>query len=79
MSYTFARSPESNGVIERFHRTLSEQVFAVNQFADLEEARLAIKKFIDDYNNLWIFHRSGGKTPTEMKTEYYENKLKKCA
>lgn len=66
MSYTFARSPESNGIIERFHRTLEEQVFAVNQFADLEEARKALTKFIHDYNTLWIFHRSGGKTSGEI-------------
>jgi transposase InsO family protein len=79
MSYTFVRSPESNGIIERFHRTLQEQVFAVNQFADLEEARKAIQKFIDDYNTLWILHRSGGKTPIEMRSEYENNKLKKCA
>lgn len=79
MSYTFARSPESNGIIERFHRTLEEQVFAVNQFADLEEARTAIEKFIHDYNTLWILHRSEGKTPLEMREEYEKNKLKKCA
>lgn len=79
MSYTFPRSPQSNGIIERFHRTLDEQVFAVNQFFDIEEARQAIAKFIIDYNSLWIFHRSKGKTPEEMKVEYHENKLKKCA
>lgn len=79
MSYTFPRSPQSNGIIERFHRTLDEQVLAVNQFADLEEARQAIDKFITDYNTLWIFHRSGGKTPLEMKNDFEENKLKKCA
>lgn len=79
MSYTFARSPESNGIIERFHRTLEEQVLAVNQFANIEEARMAITKFIKEYNSLWIFHRSGGKTPKEMREEYKENKLKNCA
>jgi len=78
-SYTFARSPESNGIIERFHRTLQEQVFAVNQFANLDEAHRAIGKFIKDYNDLWILHRSGGKNPKEMRMEYENNKLKKCA
>ena len=79
MSYTFARSPESNGIIERFHRTLEEQVFSVNQFANLEEARAAIAKFIHDYNTQWILHRSGGKSPLEMRKDHEKSKLKKCA
>jgi len=28
-SYTWARSPESNGIAERFHRTIEEQLFKI--------------------------------------------------
>lgn len=38
MSKAYVRSPECNGIIERFHRTINEQVFAVNAFKSLEEA-----------------------------------------
>lgn len=43
-------SPESNGCIERFNRTLEEQVFSLNHFRTLDEAgAAAIARFIDNY------------------------------
>lgn len=78
-SYTFARSPEANGIIERFHRTLNEQVFNVNQFADLGEASAAIAEFIENYNRKWILERLDYQSPREFRENYEESLLKKCA
>ena len=78
-SFTFARSPESNGIIERFHRTLNEQVFSVNQFNSMEEAKVEIREFIQNYNQLWILERLGYKTPLQIRKIYKNNLLKKCA
>lgn len=66
-SPAFVRSPECNGIIERFHRTLQEQVFDLHIFEDLEEARIIIGKFIKNYNHFWIIHRLGLKSPIEYR------------
>lgn len=66
-SPTFVRSPESNGVIERFHRTLNEQVLFHHRFEDIEEAREVIGAFIESYNNDWLIHRLGLRSPREYR------------
>ena len=58
-SPAFVRQPEGNGCIERFFRTLKEQVLWVRRFRDLEELRTALIEFKDRYNNNWILERLG--------------------
>lgn len=70
MSKAYVRSPECNGIIERFHRTLNEQVFSINTFMSLEEAHQAIKEFIKDYNQDWILHRLKHCSPIEYRKKY---------
>ena len=69
-SPAFVRSPECNGIIERFHRTLNEQVFDKQVFESLEQARLAIAKFIEDYNREWLLHRLGLTSPLEYRQNF---------
>jgi len=38
MSKAYVRSPECNGCIERFNRTIDEEVFSIEQFSSLEQA-----------------------------------------
>lgn len=66
-SPAFVRSPECNGIIERFHRTLREQILDVIIFENLDHARRVIGQFIDDYNREWILHRLGFRSPLEYK------------
>ena len=73
MSKAFVRSPECNGIIERFHRMLNEQVFDVNTFMSLEEANQAIKKFIENYNQDWILHRLKYCSPAEYRKKYEDD------
>lgn len=68
-SPAFVRSPECNGIIERFHRTLQEQVFDIHQFKNLDEARRVIGKFVDRYNKEWIIERLGYRSPVEYREE----------
>jgi putative transposase len=70
MSKAYVRSPECNGVIERFHRTLEEQVFQVNTFGSLEQANQVIQTFINNYNNEWIMHRLNYCSPIEYRNKY---------
>ena len=73
-SPAFVRSPECNGIIERFHRTLDEQVFDKQVFESLEQARLAIAKFIEDYNREWLLHRLGLTSPLEYRQDFERGK-----
>jgi len=70
LSPAFVRSPECNGIIERFHRTLQEQVFDIHVFKNLEEARWAIAKFIEDYNTYWLLERHGHRSPLEVRADF---------
>ena len=53
-SPSFVRSPEGNGCVERFIRTLKEQLLRLTRFASVEELHAALQEFIDRFNNLWI-------------------------
>lgn len=77
-SPAFVRSPECNGIIERFNRTLQEQVFDVHCFKSIDEAREIIAKFIDDYNHHWLIERLGHRSPLEFKADRKQDLLK-CA
>jgi transposase InsO family protein len=43
--------PQSNGKIERFHRSLEEECVRTNSMINLEDAQNQIAKYIDHYNN----------------------------
>lgn len=75
LSYSpaFVRSPQCNGIIERFHRTLNEQVFDLWLFDSLDQAQSVIAEFMQNYNHVWILHRLGLKTPVEYR-EFLEIK-----
>jgi putative transposase len=77
-SPAFVRSPECNGIIERFNRTLQEQVFDLHCFETIDEARTVIAKFIEDYNQFWLIERLGHRSPLEFKTDH-QNLFLKCA
>lgn len=73
MSKSFVRSPECNGIIERFHRTLEEQVFQIKSFSTFQEAHDTIDQFIKDYNKDWILHRLNYCSPIEYREKYAES------
>lgn len=70
MSKAYVRSPECNGIIERFHRTLNEQVFSVNVLESLDHAQNVLDKFINNYNEDWLLHRLKLKSPIDYRMEY---------
>lgn len=70
MSKSFVREPQCNGCIERFNRTIEEEVFSIESFDTTEEAERAIKLFVEDYNNQWMIHRLGLRSPLEYRVEF---------
>jgi transposase InsO family protein len=61
------RSPEGNGCIERFFRTLKEQLLWVKTFPNAEEVRLAVAAWIKLDNEHWLIERLGHRTPAEVR------------
>ena len=72
MSKAYVRSPECNGIIERFHRTLEEELLQIKPFNSIEEAQTEIADFIDKYNTHWILHRLDHYSPMDYKQKYVE-------
>lgn len=68
-SPAFVGEPQTNGIIERFMRTLKEECIYVHRFRTLEEARTEIARFIRQYNHEWLLERHGYKTPVEVRSE----------
>jgi len=69
-SSAFIRSPECNGIIERFHRTLKEQLVDIYSINNLESAKQKIEDFINRYNEHWFLHRLGLDSPIEYRQNY---------
>lgn len=66
-SFSFLKEPETNGVAERFIRTLKEQAIYGRTFRTLEEVRHAVTAFVDRYNSEWRIEKNGLRTPCEMR------------
>jgi transposase InsO family protein len=69
-SPAFVRQPEGNGCIERFFRTLKEQLLWVRRFRNLEELRDALEEFRQRYNEHWILERLQYRTPAQARRDF---------
>jgi len=68
-SPAYVRQPEGNGVAERAIRMLKEQLLWVRFFTTVEELRLGLATFAAQYNDAWLRHRHGHKTPNTIRAE----------
>jgi transposase InsO family protein len=69
-SFAFVREPETNGVVERFNRTLKEQVIYGRTFRTIEEVRAAMATFVEQYNQLWQVEKMGFRSPSQARNEF---------
>ena len=69
-SPAFVRQPEGNGCIERFFRTLKEQLLWIRHFRNIEELREALIEFRERYNTQWILERLHYRTPAQARRDY---------
>jgi putative transposase len=70
-SPAFVRQPEGNGCIERFFRTLKEQLLWIRRFRDLAELRAALIDFRHRYNHQWILGRLNYRTPVQARRDFH--------
>lgn len=66
-SFGYVAEPETNGVAERFNRTLKAQVIRGRVFRDAAELRAAVGEFIDRYNASWLLEKNGYRSPVETR------------
>jgi len=69
-SFAFVAEPQTNGVAERFNRTLKEQAIHGRLFRNLEEVRNAVTAFKDRYNRHWRLEKLGFMSPLEARQAY---------
>jgi transposase InsO family protein len=67
-SFAFVAEPETNGVAERFIRTLKEQVIYGRVFRDLDEVRVAVAAFVRRYNAEWLVEKLGFQSPLQARS-----------
>lgn len=66
-SYAFLEEPQTNGVAERFNRTLKEQIIYGRVYQDVEELRAAVAAFVETYNREWLLEKNGYLSPLEAR------------
>ena len=69
-SPAFVRQPEGNGCIERFFRTLKEQLLWVRHFSTVEELRQALLAFKETSNREWLIARLGYRSPAQVRRAF---------
>ena len=77
-SFAFVAQPETNGVAERFNKTLKEQIVYDRLYRNIEELRAATGAFVETYNRHWLVEKLGFKSPGQARQEF-DNQLFKAA
>ena len=78
-SFAFVAEPETNGVAERFNRTLKEQAIYGEAFRNIEEVRRAVSKFVANYNTEWRLEKNGFVSPRAAREAWFAALVKKAA
>lgn len=69
-SFSYVREPETNGVVERFHRTFKEQIVHGCIYETIEEFKTAASLFIQSYNREWLLEKLGYRSPFEARRDW---------
>ena len=73
-SFAFVAEPQTNGVAERFNRTLKEQAIYGRVFRTVKDVREAVKNFVELYNREWRVEKNAFKAPSELRQKWQENR-----
>ena len=75
-SPAFVHEPQTNGVIERFFKTLKEECLWLEDFQGVDDARQIVGRWIELYNTEWLLERHRYRTPREVR-EGHQTQLAK--
>ena len=70
-SYAFIEQPQTNGVAERFFKTLKEQIIHGRVYRTVAELRTAVEQFVDLYNEQWLPEKNGFMSPSATRAAWY--------
>jgi len=70
-SYAFIEQPQTNGVAERFFKTLKEQIIHGRIYRTVAELRAAVETFVDLYNEQWLPEKNGFMSPSATRAAWY--------
>ncbi len=70
-SYAFVAEPQTNGVAERFNRTLKEQIIHGRIYRNIAELRDAVRDFVELYNAQWIVEKNGYLSPAQARQAWH--------
>jgi transposase InsO family protein len=69
--FAFVEQPQTNGVVERFNRTLKEQAIYGKVLRNIEEVRRAVGKFVEDYNAEWLVRKNESVSPRQARQAWF--------
>jgi transposase InsO family protein len=78
-SFAYLHEPETNGVAERFFKTLKEQIIHGRIYRNIEELRAATVAFVALYNNEWRVEKNGFTAPMERRSTWLAGQMKAAA
>lgn len=74
-SFAFIAEPQTNGVAERFNRTLKEQAIYGRVFHTTEDVRQAVRNFVELYNSQWQVEKNAFRSPQKIRQNWLDNQL----
>jgi putative transposase len=69
-SFAFVGEPQTNGVVERFNRTIKEQIIHGRTYRNRDELAAAVTTFVETYNLEWRLEKLRYKSPIEARIAY---------
>ena len=69
-SFAFVGEPETNGVVERFNRTIKEQIIHGRTYRNRAELAAAVATFVTLYNREWRLEKLRYKSPLEARLAF---------
>lgn len=69
-SFALLGEPETNGVVERFHRTLKEQIIHGRSYKNLAQLRAAVATFVHTYNHHWRLEKLRYQSPIQARLAF---------
>ena len=73
LEYIYVNTPEQNGHIESFHKTLKKEYVWPCEFANIQEAKESLLVAFEDYNDNRIHSALKYMTPSEFAKQYWQD------
>lgn len=69
-SFALVGEPETNGVVERFNRTLKEQIIHGRTYRNRDELATALSSFVELYNREWLLEKLRYRSPLQARSDH---------